>query len=227
VSETPTRNPATLPKHLQELGLESPEIEAKFDIPDRAILESLKLGVGSTLTLTDSRGEPVEFIWTMDKESLYLDTCFDTKHFTLFEGGRMLRARHRHDKGGGTEPDYRFKKAVIQGKTAETSHSGLHPAVLARDEIRSTEKFRSLEAFAARLPDLLTPASRDKAVCAVRKGLAERKKLHPVLEIRNERFLMMLTRKGEEGPAVPAFFVTLDTVLFRGLTGRKVQAEGL
>lgn len=218
---------APLPKNLRALGLDSPEIEAKFDIPDRATLEALKLWVGSTLSLADSQGEPVEFTWTMDKESLYLDTCFDTKHFTLFEGGRMLRARHRHDKGDGIEPEYRFKKAVIQGKTAETSHPGLHPAVLARDEIRSTEKFLSPEAFAVRLPDLLAPGSRDKAVRAVRMDLAEGKKLHPVLEIRDERFLLMLTRKVEAAPAAPSFFVTLDRVLFRGLTGRKEQAEGL
>lgn len=220
-------DPAALPKHLEALGLESPEIEAKFDVPDRATLAALKLSVGNTLTLTDGRGEPVEFLWVLDKESLYLDTCFDTRDFTLLGGRRMLRARHRHDLTSGTEMGYRFKKAVLQGKTAETDHPGLHPAVLARDEIRSTKRFPSPEAFNAKLPDLLAPGSRDKAVRAVRRGLAEGRRLHPVLEIRNERFLMMLSRKAETGLAAPTFFVTLDTVRFRGLTGRMGQAEGL
>lgn len=227
MSKAHAKTPSALPKDLQALGLECPEVEAKFDIPDRASLEALKGMLGSTLTLTDRRGERIAYTWTMDKESLYLDTCFDTKQFALYEGGRMLRARQRHDKDSGPEPEYRFKKAVIQGKRAEATHPALHPAVLARDEIRSTEKFLTPEAFAARLPELLSPDSRDKAVRAVRKGLAEGKKLHPVLEIRDERFLMLLTQQGTPDPAVPSFFVTLDRVVFRGLTGRAGQAEGL
>lgn len=128
---------AALPKDLEELGLESPEIEAKFDIPDREAFEALKKMVGSTITLLDRKGEPVEFACTMDKESLYLDLCFDTKHFALFEGGRMLRARQRYDLSGDPGHSCRFKNARVQAKTAQTSHSSLHPAVLARDEIRS------------------------------------------------------------------------------------------
>jgi len=218
---------ATLPKDLGELGLEAPEIEAKFIVPDRETFEALKQMVGGTLTLIDRRGNPVEFVCTMDKESLYLDTCFDTKRFRLFEGGRMLRARQRHDRGGGPESSYRFKKAVVQSKTSEATHPSLHPAVLARDEIRSSEKFSSPEAFAARLPDLLAPGSRDRAVRAVRKGLAESKVLKPVLEIRDERFFMLLTKTGAPDPSVPPFFVTLDDVVFKGLMGRTGQAEGL
>lgn len=218
---------AALPKDLGELGLESPEIEAKFDLPDRATLEALKKLVGSNLALIDRQGHPVEFVCTMDKESLYLDTCFDTKRFRLFEGGRMLRARQRFDQVGAPEPSYRFKKAVVQAKTAHATHPGLHPAVLARDEIRSTEVFSSPEKFADRLPILLAPDSRDNAVRAVRKGLAESKKLTPVLEIRDDRFFMRLSKKGEPDPSVPSFYITLDVVHYQGLLGRGGQAKGL
>ncbi|MFZ1614979.1 MAG: hypothetical protein WAT51_12445, partial [Holophaga sp.] len=116
-----------LPKDLGKLGLESPEIEAKFDIPDRATLEALKKLVGSNLTLIDRQGHPVEFVCAMDKESLYLDTCFDTKRFRLFKGGRMLRARRRFDLVGGPESSFCFKKAVVQAKTAHATHPSLHP----------------------------------------------------------------------------------------------------
>ncbi|MBK8794817.1 MAG: hypothetical protein IPN59_17240 [Holophaga sp.] len=217
----------TLPKDLGELGLASPEIEAKFDIPNRAGLAALKELVGSTITLIDSGNQPVEFVCTMDKESLYLDTCFDTKSFRLFQGGRMVRARQRYDLGGGSGPEYRFKKAVVQAKTAQATLTSFHPAVMARDEIRSTEKFTSPEAFAARLPELLAPGSRDKAVFAVRKGLAETKKLKPVLEIRDDRFFMRLSKKGKHDPSVPSFFVSLDAVRYQGLLGKCGHAEGL
>lgn len=221
------KGPAVLPKGLGELGLESPEIEAKFDIPDRETLETLKKLVGHTITLSDGEDNPVEFVCTMDKESLYLDTCFDTRRFRLFEGGRMLRARQRFDRNGEPGPACRFKKAVLQAKTAQASHPSLHPAVLARDEIRSAEVFSSPETFADKLPGLIAPGSRDRAVRAVRKGLAESKKVKPVLEIKAERFFMRLTKTGEPSPSVPSFYIALDAVHYRGLLGKGGQAEGL
>jgi len=218
---------ATLPKDLSELGLESPEIEAKFDIPDRECLAALKQMVGSTITLIDNRDNPVEFVCTMDKESLYLDMCFDTKRLRLFQGGRMLRARQRYDLGECPGSAYTFKKAVVQAKTVQATHPSLHPAVMARDEIRSTEFFRTSEDLCNRLPELLAPDSRDRAVRAVRKGLAETKKVKPVLKIRDDRFFMRLFKKGEHDPSVPSFYVSMDSVRYQGLLGKRGQAEGL
>jgi hypothetical protein len=64
-------------------------------------------------------------------------------------------------------------------------------------------------------------------VRAVRKGLAESKKVKPVLEIKDDRFFMRLSKKGESDPAVPSFYVTLDAVQYKGLVGKGGQAEGL
>ncbi|MDP2875499.1 MAG: hypothetical protein Q8O00_04885 [Holophaga sp.] len=62
---------------------------------------------------------------------------------------------------------------------------------------------------------------------AVRKGLAEFKKLKPVIEIMDDRFFMRLAKKGEPDPSVPSFFVTLDAVQYQGLLGKEGQAQGL
>lgn len=206
----------------EDLGLESPEIEAKFLIPSEAVYESMKSLVGQEIYLKDIHGHRVRYTFEMNKEHIYEDTNFDTKDLALFNKRGMLRQRVRYDRKPG-EKKYKFAKAVFQAKNGPSENGDLDAAVFARNEIRGTE-FKKLKKFLKNREELLAGDKDDDAIAFAREYANSSKKFKPVLEIKDDRFFMTLKSRD---PGHPWFYVSLDDVKYTGLIGREGQARRL
>jgi hypothetical protein len=210
--------------NFENLSLSSPEIEAKFLIPNKKTYRKLKDLIGREIVLSDIKGKPVRFMFQMNKEHVYEDTNFDTKQLSLLGKRGMLRQRVRYDRKPG-DRDYKFAKAVFQAKNGPSENSGMSAAVFARNEIRGVE-FKRLGKFLKSRDERLSERSDDEAVRFAREYSESEKNFKPVLFIKDKRFFMSLKPVGPVNPGVPWFYVSLDNVKYTRLIGaQKVSAR--
>jgi ABC-type phosphate/phosphonate transport system substrate-binding protein len=209
----------------EELGLESPEIEAKFLVRSRKIFAELKALIGDEIKLRDATGREIVYIVEKDKEHIYEDVLFDTADLALFQSRGLLRQRVRYDRKS-SDHEYKFRKAVFQAKNGPADTSVMSSAIFARDEIRG-EEFKKKRKFLKSRDKRLGTNSDDAAVRFARDRIVADQDLSPVLKIRDKRFFMLFKTSGEDDPRFPKFYVSLDDVKYRGLVGKEKKASRL
>ena len=213
---------------LENLGLEEPEIEAKFVIPSREILKAMKGLVGEKIVLFNENGERIKYHIEFNKEHIYEDTYYDTtstnatigKTLSLYKINALLRQRTRWDREEG-EKEFSRKYTNFQSKNSSTMSEGFNNAVFARNEFRG-KKFTSLKKFKQAKESLLSPNSDDNAVNFARQLISFNGEFSPVLSVLQERYFLKIYSKDSE---IPDFYLSLDKVKYKSLLSKGKSVE--
>lgn len=208
---------------LQNLQLEEPEVEAKLRTSDPATFAEMAKLIGQELVIQTKTGKSVTYVVEFDKDHLYSDVYYDTEALDLFEVEALLRQRTRFDKLAG-ESEFTRRYSNFQAKNASSQSEGLNNAVFARNEYRG-KKYASLKKFNQKSSELLSRETQDPAVRFARDLIQYKGEFIPVLAVEQKRFFMKIIEKNGPRRKIPAFYLSLDSVRFKGLVGKMGMAK--